>query len=228
MRFGFLVLALLMLVGCAVPPPAGGVVRGSVDPEVQAFAAVVDRVAPVAERECRDRTQGRACGFRIFLDGRPDAPPNAYQTEDRRGRPIIIVTEALIDDTRNADELAFVLGHEAAHHILGHLPRTRDSAQLGAAVFGQLAQAAGQTPEVVAEAERLGAAVGARRFAKAFELEADQLGTVIAARAGYDPRLGAQFFDRIPDPGNRFLGTHPPNAERAAAVARTLAELGLP
>jgi predicted Zn-dependent protease len=49
---------------------------------------------------------------------------------------------------------------------------------------------------------------------------------VIAANAGYDPLVGAEFFFRIPDPGNRFLGTHPPTAERVAVVRRVAAGLG--
>ena len=74
-------------------------------------------------------------------------------------------------------------------------------------------------------AQRLGAQVGARTYSKEFELEADALGTIIASRAGYDPLLGAEFFNRIPDPGDKFLGTHPPNAERIATVRRTAAGL---
>lgn len=41
----------------------------------------------------------------------------------------------------------------------------------------------------------------------------------------YDPLRGAEFFTRIPDPGNRFLGTHPPNAARLETVRRTAAAL---
>lgn len=74
-------------------------------------------------------------------------------------------------------------------------------------------------------AEQIGASLGARTYSKDFELEADQLGTVITARAGFDPVRGALFFNRIPDPGNRFLGTHPPNAARMDIVRKTAAGL---
>jgi predicted Zn-dependent protease len=77
----------------------------------------------------------------------------------------------------------------------------------------------------VRSAEEVGALLGARRFSKEFELEADALGTLIAARAGYDPVRGARFFERLPDPGNRFLGTHPPNAARLETVRRVAATL---
>jgi hypothetical protein len=48
---------------------------------------------------------------------------------------------------------------------------------------------------------------------------------VIAHDAGYDPIVGVAFFSQIPDPGNRFLGTHPPNAQRVATVRRVAAGL---
>ncbi len=71
---------------------------------------------------------------------------------------------------------------------------------------------------MVDTAQQVGGAVGVRSFSKRFELEADALGTVIAGRAGYDPVRGAAYFTRIPDPGNAFLGTHPPNADRIETV----------
>ena len=77
----------------------------------------------------------------------------------------------------------------------------------------------------IREAAEVGATVGARRFSQEHELEADQLGTVIAARAGFDPVRGAAFFQRLPDPGNRIFSTHPPNAQRQAVVRQTAASL---
>ncbi|MCX7644468.1 MAG: M48 family metallopeptidase [Rhodobacteraceae bacterium] len=212
----------------SAPPPADhGALPSRLDPRTAAdnFAAVVASVGPVAERECRARAPELDCAFRIVVDDRPGQPPNAFQTVDRQGRPVIGFTLALIADARNRDELAFILGHEAGHHIAGHLPRTQQSALAGALILGTLASVAGGGAADVQAAQDIGATVGARRFSKEFELEADMLGTIIAYRAGYDPARGAAFFDRIPDPGNRFLGTHPPNAERRAVVQNTLARL---
>ena len=74
-------------------------------------------------------------------------------------------------------------------------------------------------------AQQIGATVGARTYSKNFELEADALGTRIAHSAGFDPLRGAQFFFRIPDPGDRFLGTHPANGDRLKTVQRVAAGL---
>lgn len=191
----------------------------------RSFVRVVQTVEPVAERECRARTQNLNCDFNIVVDDRPGQPANAYQTLDRQGRPIIAFTLGLIDDARNDDELAFVLGHEAAHHIAGHIGRQQQNAVAGAVIFAGLATLSGGDASAVRTAQRLGAQVGARSYSKEFELEADALGTIITKRAGYDPLRGAEFFTRIPDPGDKFLGTHPPNTDRIDVVRRTAAGL---
>jgi len=197
----------------------------------QDFAQVVARVEPVAEQICRDRTSRLNCDFRFVVDDRPRVPSNAFVTldEQRNDQPTIVVTLALIDEMRNVDEMAFVLSHEAAHHIREHFRRQAENAQLGAEVFGRTAGAAGATTQAALDAAaQLGALVGSRTYSRDFELEADELGTRIAAQAGYNPVIGAQFFFRIPDPGDVFLGTHPPNQQRVDIVNQTASALGFP
>ncbi|MEB8388103.1 M48 family metallopeptidase [Rhodobacteraceae bacterium KMM 6894] len=184
------------------------------------FRAVVATVEPVAERECKARTTGMNCDFQIVVDDRPGQPANAFQTVDKQGRPVLAFNLALIASVRNSDELAFVMGHEAAHHIAGHLDRQRNNAMAGAILLGGLAAMTGAGQSAVQSASDLGATVGARSYSKDYELEADALGTVITKRAGYDPVRGAAFFTQIADPGDRFLGTHPPNNQRIETVRR--------
>lgn len=195
------------------------------DQAVATFVQVIERVEPLAETLCRQRTRDINCDIQIVVDGRPNQPPNAFQTVDKSGRPIVGFTVALIADARNADEIAFVMGHEAAHHIAGHIPRRSESAQTSAILASVLAQASGAGPEAVKAATSFGAEVGSRRYSKDFELEADALGAEIAYLAGFDPVRGAAFFSRLPDPGDQFLGSHPPNAQRQAIVAQTVASL---
>jgi predicted Zn-dependent protease len=235
MRRVWLILLAVVLVACAPAPPPPPPVRPlpvaapapAVAPEVAVarFREVVARVEPVARSVCRERAPQRNCDFRILVDTRPDQPINAFQTVDRAGQPVLIFTAALILDARSADELAFVMGHEAGHHIAGHLDRQRDSAVATAIIAGVLAQASGGGSATVQVAQELGAAVGSRVFSQEFELEADAIGTVIALRAGYDAERGLGLFYRLPDPGNRFLGSHPPNAARVEVVRATAARL---
>lgn len=189
------------------------------------FITVLNRMEPVIEAECRQRAPRSNCDYQIVVDERLDLPPNAAQTLDRNGRPIIVFTLALITEARNTDELAFIMGHEASHHILGHLPRQAQGASLGGTLAGSLASALGADSSTAEALANVGATIGSRAYSKDMELEADQLGTVLAWDAGYDPDRGAAFFMRIPDPGNEFLGSHPPNARRIAIIRRTVADL---
>ncbi|MDZ4068910.1 MAG: M48 family metallopeptidase [Tabrizicola sp.] len=231
MRAAFLALGALLLSGCVatMPPPAVRAEpallsgdRKTPRAAAETFLQVVTLVEPVAEAQCRARSEVPNCDFRIVVDDRPGLPPNAFQTVDRQGRPIVGFTLALIADARNADELAFVVGHEAAHHIAGHIPKRADQAMSGALLAGVLAQASGLSADEVRAAQNMGAEVAARSYSKDFELEADALGAEIALIAGFDPVRGAAFFDRLPDPGDKFLGSHPPNADRKAVVLATV------
>lgn len=231
--------AAAMLAGCVAPTtfPAPGP-QGGEQVEIKPvgevlekraaaenFLTVVNRVEPVAEAYCRAEHIAGRCDFQIVIDDRPGQPPNAFQTVDKAGRPVIAFSLALIADARNADEVAFVLGHEAAHHILGHIPKQEQSALSGAMMAGILAASTGAGQAEVEQAQRLGAGLATRRFSKDYELQADAVGAEIAFHAGYDPQRGTGFFDRLPDPGNQFLGTHPGNRQRKAVVAEVVARL---
>lgn len=234
-RTGLILAVLAGLAGCTMapippvtaPPP---VQVQSPAPDfrtaARTFVDVVAQVEPVAETYCREKRADLNCDFRIVIDDRPGAPSNAFHTLDpQTGQPLIGFTLALIADARNADELAFVLGHEAAHHIAGHIGRSRNSAVAGAMILGTIAALGGADAGAIRSAQDIGASVGARSYSKDYELEADAIGTAIAWRAGYDPARGAGFFSRIPDPGDRFLGSHPPNGQRIRVVEATLAGL---
>lgn len=223
----------LALSGCAVT--VGPATQPSGTPSItnapgsgnagDSFSTVVSRVEPVAESLCRSQRNVSNCDYKIIVDNRAGQPANAYQTVDDNGRPVIIFTAALLDETRNADEIAFVMGHEAAHHIEGHIPRKQQNTAAGAALAGLLVASAGGNSDAIRTAQELGAFAGSRQYSKDYELEADSMGTVIAYRSGYDPLKGAEYFSRIPDPGDMFLGSHPPNADRMRTVRQTAAGL---
>ncbi|MDZ7906744.1 MAG: M48 family metallopeptidase [Cypionkella sp.] len=229
--YSMILAGLMLLAGCAVGPPSAGVgaavVPTFLPPRIAAqnFIAVLDAVEPVAEAVCRKANPLINCDFQLAIDRRRGLPPNAFQTVDDQGRPIIAFTLSLIAGAQNRDELAFIMGHEAGHHIAGHLARQQESALQGAVRAGVLATLSGASARAIDRAAQMGAGLAARRYSKTFELEADVIGTQIALLAGFDPVLGAAFFDRLPDPGDRFLGTHPANADRKAIVAREAARL---
>jgi len=213
------------------PPDVGQISAPSVTPQsprqaANNFLTVIRRMEPVIEREClARRTDNINCDYQFVVDDRLDMEPNAFQTLDRAGRPIIGFTVSLIAAAQNADELAFVVGHEASHHILNHLSRKSTSATAGAVILGGLAAAAGADPGTIGSIQRVGASVGSRVYSKEWELQADYMGTIITLAAGYDPVRGAEFFRRMPDPGDHILGSHPSRAARMAQVQRAVADV---
>lgn len=235
------VAATLFLAGCEVvvdvpPQTSAAPVPGTSQQHItgmsstqarQAFGTVTRRVEPVAERVCRDQTSGMNCDFLIRIDPDPKAAPNAYQSLDRSGRPVITFTQKMLAQIANHDELAFVMSHEAAHHIRGHLARQQQNAAVGAIILAGVVGVVGGSAESVSSAQDIGATVGARSYSKNFELEADELGTIITSKSGYRPSVGVQFFYRLPDPGDRFLGSHPANPDRVRVVQQTIDRYGL-
>lgn len=195
-------------------PDEGGIAR---------YATIAARMEPVVEAECRARSPRNRCNFQFFVETHPEAPANAYQGENRRGQPIIAFTRKLLAELHNDDEIAFILGHEAAHHIRGHLPIKTDALIAGWIAGEVAARVAGANEEETRQAVALGGLIAISGFSKEFELEADALGAVITEIAGYDAITGARYFRRMGDPGHKYLGTHPPNAQRYQTVRRAVA-----
>lgn len=228
MRVVLILLSVLTLSACVTPnvivvPPE----RPAEDVPVSVARAleVSQRIEPVAEALCRSETPDQNCDFEMLVDRDPRSGVNAFQTiNPNNRRPVIILTVGLIREVRNADELAFVIGHEAAHHIARHIAQQEQAALAGARIFGANAQQQGANRQQILEAAQNGAILGSRQFSQRAELEADSLGTLIACRAGFDASVGSQFFSQLPDPGVQILGTHPPNAARVQAVRAATAQ----
>ena len=89
-------------------------------------------------------------------------------------------------------------------------------------ILGSIASAYGNNQQAIETAQRIGASVGSRYYSKNWELQAVYLGAIISLSAGYDPINGARFFERLPDPGDPVLGTHPARAARLAQVRRAV------
>lgn len=134
----------------------------------------------------------------------------------------------------NEGELALVMGHEMGH-LTGRHAQERVSQQLalsiGAAVVGTAAGAAAgrQYSPAIGAALGLGVALGGSAFSRSHEYEADRLGLLYSARAGYDPTAGQRFWDRMEAQQGRsstpsFLSTHPSYGDRRERLAALVQE----
>lgn len=139
----------------------------------------------------------------------------------------IVVTKGMMRQLRNEAELAGVLGHEVAHVVQKHHIR----ALRKAAVMTLLSASAAAASAESRHAELVQQLVGptkelyARGLDKADEFEADRMGVVLSARAGYDPYALPSVLQTLSaaDQKDAFLAllfkTHPPPDARIEKLA---------
>lgn len=98
----------------------------------------------------------------------------------------VFLTKGLYQKLKNEAELAGVLGHEIGHVIRKHHLKLLQKSQGIAALGGFLGKKLKNENEVVQNLIGNGAEVVARGLDKDAEYEADRIGVVLSARAGYD------------------------------------------
>lgn len=116
--------------------------------------------------------------------------------------------------------IAVVMGHEVAHAIARHgAERMTQSipTQLGAElVSAKLGAGAVQAYGLVAQYGFL------NPFSRSHESEADHIGLILMAKAGYDPHAAVQFWQRMEKSGGQkppeFLSTHPADSRRVSQI----------
>ena len=130
----------------------------------------------------------------------------------------IAVYTGIIPVARSEDGLGVVLGHEVAHAIANHGGERMSQllvAQLGGIA---LAKAIEEEPEKTQELLLLAYGIGAQvgvllPYSRKHESEADRIGLILMAQAGYDPRSAVGFWERMEERAGggppEFLSTHP-------------------
>lgn len=204
------------------------------------FARVAPRIERVGESVCKAATAERKnfnCDVDIAIDYKLKQR-NAYFTYKDQ-KPVIRITEQMLQDTRSDDEVAFILGHEYGHLIGRHIQKQQQQAIAGALILGAITAAATSSSSsygttynqsAVNSAVELGAAAGSMAYSQTYELESDTLGARITHAAGYDPVKGAAFFARPEKAKSKsgklsFWGTHPPDEKRLATVLATVDQI---
>lgn len=136
----------------------------------------------------------------------------------------VAVYAGILPVARNETGLAVVMGHEVAHVIAQHGSERMSQALLtqlgGAALSVALSDEPAGTQQWFMAAYGLGAQVGILLpYSRLHEAEADRLGLIFMALAGYDPREAVDFWQRMKKKSEsggppQFLSTHPSYASR--------------
>jgi predicted Zn-dependent protease len=147
----------------------------------------------------------------------------------------VVVYTGILPVAQNEAGLATVLGHEIAHVFAGHGEERLSQgllAQLGeVGLAAALQKQPEQTKNLFMSAYGLGAQVGILLpFSRVQENEADHLGMIFMAMAGYDPHAAVAFWERMAAAGQgkakppEFLSTHPADATRIKKLQELVPE----
>ncbi len=146
----------------------------------------------------------------------------------------IVVYEGLLPYTRDEASLAIVLGHEIAHAVARHSAEQMSKQiknQYGTQILGSVLSAAGvssSTTELAQIMAQKGLQFRSLKYSRDNETEADRMGLIFAAMAGYDPRVAVSFWQRMSqgdgNSGSDMFSDHPSDAKRIAAIKAEMPE----
>jgi metalloendopeptidase OMA1, mitochondrial len=149
--------------------------------------------------------------------------PNAFALPGGK----VGVHTGLFKVARNDAQLATVMGHEVAHAIARHGPERMSQgmlAQLGAAAIG-IGTGNQAYAQLAAQAATLGIILP---YSRTQESEADHIGLLLMAEAGYDPREAVTLWENFQALGGarppEFLSTHPAEGTRIQRLRELMPE----
>jgi predicted Zn-dependent protease len=124
---------------------------------------------------------------------------------------------------KDENGVAVVMGHEVAHAIANHGRERMSQGLLANGLLGTISGAMGQNPtltqNVFLQAMGMGTQIGMLKFSRQHESEADRIGLIFMAMAGYDPHEAPKFWERMMKMGSgeqppEWLSTHPAHETR--------------
>ena len=144
----------------------------------------------------------------------------------------IVVYEGILPLTQTEDALAIVMGHEVAHAVAKHSAENLSKqmkAQYGAQALSILLSGQSSTLQQIGQAAfGFGANSLLRSYSRSNESEADYMGLIFAAMAGYNPEAAVSFWQRMAQSSTSktpaFFSDHPSDETRIANIQKWLPE----
>jgi len=148
----------------------------------------------------------------------------------------IVVYEGMLKVTQDEASLAIVLGHEIAHAVAKHSAEQMSkqnnqsiATSIGSAVLG--ATVGNNAASLASAAASTGLTFLNAHYSRDNESEADHMGLIFAAMAGYDPRTAITFWQRMSSASSSsggllslYLSDHPSDAKRVKDIQEWMPE----
>lgn len=193
------------------------VITGTKDADM--IKRVGERIAVAAERWLNaNGYQGYLKDYKWEYNLVDDKTVNAWCMP---GGKIVFYT-GILPIAQNETGVAIIMGHEVAHALANHGQQRMSAAyiQQGLALAGNVAIQDEQSRNIFNQSYGIGSNVlGMLPFSRSHESEADRIGLILSAIAGYNPDEGAELWKRmgVASGGQappEFLSTHPANETR--------------
>lgn len=202
---------------------------GPSDQRVQMVKRIGERLATAATKYLNDNGAGeRVEGFNWEFNVVDEPTVNAWCMPGGK----VVVYTGILPVTQDETGLALVMGHEIAHAIARH-GNERMSQGVALQGFGTgLSVFAAQKPslakDLLLQSFGIGGQLGMLAYGRNHETEADKMGLVFMAMAGYDPRSAPDFWTRMAALGGQkppeILSTHPSDERRVADLKAYMPE----
>jgi predicted Zn-dependent protease len=131
----------------------------------------------------------------------------------------------------NETGVAVVMGHEIAHALANHGGERMSQAMVAQLGMSSISAAMGENPsltkDLFLQSIGMGTQVGMLAFSRGNESEADHIGLILMAMAGYNPAEAIEFWKRMDEMAGgqsppEFLSTHPSHETRISDLKRLL------
>ncbi|MAJ51216.1 MAG: peptidase M48 [Flammeovirgaceae bacterium] len=129
--------------------------------------------------------------------------------------------------------VAVVMGHEIAHAIANHGRERMSQGMITNGLLASLSLAtqnqSALTRDILLQSLGVGTQMGILKFSRKHEGEADRMGLVFMAIAGYNPEAAPKFWKRMAEISNgpevpEWVSTHPSNERRIEDIKKHLPE----
>lgn len=190
------------------------------DPRTQMVKRCGDRIAKAATEYLEKHGQGkRVKGFQWEFNLIDDPTVNAWCMP---GGKVAFYT-GILPVTANETGLAVVMGHEVAHAIARHgnerMSQGLALQGVGVSLEVLTAEKPGLARDIFMQSMGIGGQLGILAYSRNHETEADKMGLVFMAMAGYDPREAPKFWERMSAGSGgqappELLSTHPSDERR--------------
>jgi len=134
----------------------------------------------------------------------------------------VVVYTGLLPISQNEEGLAVVMGHEIAHAIARHGNERMSQGLLvqmgGLGLAVALSQKPKETQNLFMQSYGAASTLGVLKYSRTHESEADKMGLIFMAMAGYNPQSAVSFWERMAKQGGgssfELLSTHPSDETR--------------